>query len=104
MGEGEGQEGRKSQADSWPLNEGHFPEHVAEEDRVVAPRLSLKTLCLSSLESGWPTSPMRQQGRWESCASQFSWKHVTIPSVGRANGSEDVDRFKLASEQTHRKG
>jgi hypothetical protein len=72
--------------------------------RDSAPRLSLKMLCLSSLKSSWPTSPMRQQGCWESCASQFSWEHVTIPSAERANGSEDVDRFKLASEQAHRKG
>lgn len=54
--------------------------------------------CLGSLQSSWPTSPVRQQGCWESCASQFSWEHATIPSAERANGSEGMG-FRTGAQE-----
>lgn len=69
----------------------------------MAPRLSLKTLSqLSAVQLA--NFPNEAAGCWEPCAFQFSWEHVTIPSAGRANSSADTGRFKLASEQAHRKG
>lgn len=71
MGREEGQEGQVRQpAGLW--NEGHFPEHVAEEDRVGSgrdSRLSVKTFVFQLSVVLPAASPVRQQGFWESWSS-----------------------------------
>lgn len=68
-GKGKAKNGGKVRQTAGLRNEGHFPEHFAEEDRVVTGSGSqavFDNTSVSSLQSYWTTSPTRQQGCWDS--------------------------------------
>lgn len=103
-GKGKAKNGGKVRQTAGLRNEGHFPEHFAEEDRVVTGSGSqavFDNIGVSSLQSYWTTSPMRQQGCWDSClpgASPF------LQQEGRVVAKETGAGLRLASDQVYSKG
>lgn len=97
-GEGKAKNEGKVRQTAGLRNEGHFPEHFAEEDRAVTGSGSqavFDNTGVSSLQSYWTTSPTRQQGCWDS--------RPFLQQEG--SGAKQMGAgLRLASDQVHSKG